>query len=171
MAMTQSPTRMIVAVAEGHEGQCVIGRHFQERDVGVGVGADQLCLKLNARAEFDQDLVGAFDHVVVGDDETIFGNDEARAQRLAATWGVFGTLLASRKSLKKSSSGLPGGTSGAGPCRLATTADVVMLTTASPTWSTRSAKDGGAACARACVADTIIAIATRRAINAAIIAR
>jgi hypothetical protein len=55
-----------------------------------------------------------------------------------------------------------------GPWRLATTADVVMLTTASPTWSTRSAKDGGAACARACVVVTTIAIATRSAIMAAI---
>jgi hypothetical protein len=56
MAMTQSPTRMMLAVAEGHEGQCVIGRHLQKRDVGVGVGADQLGLKLDAGAEFDQDL-------------------------------------------------------------------------------------------------------------------
>jgi hypothetical protein len=46
-----------------------------------------------------------------------------------------------------------------------------MLTTASPTWSTRSAKDGGAACARACVVVTTIAIATRSAIIAPIIAR
>jgi hypothetical protein len=47
MAITQSPTRML-AVAEGHEGQRVIGRHFQQRDVGIGVGADQFGLELDA---------------------------------------------------------------------------------------------------------------------------
>jgi hypothetical protein len=109
--------------------------------------------------------------VVVGDDETILGNDEARAQRLAAARGIFGTLLTVEEVVEEILKRAAGGTFGAGPCRLATTADVVMLTTASPTWSTRSAKDGGAACARACVVETIIAIATRRAIMAAISAR
>jgi hypothetical protein len=102
---------------KGTKGSGVVGLDLQKRDIGVGIGADQLGLKFDAREELDQDLVGPFDHVVVGDDEAVLGNHEARAQRLAA------------------------------------------------------ARCGGAACARTCVVETIMAMATSRAIIAAISAR
>jgi hypothetical protein len=47
-------------------------------------------LKRETAAELDQDLVGALDHMVVGDDIAVLGDHEARAQRLAAAGAAFG---------------------------------------------------------------------------------
>ena len=58
------------------------------------------------------------------------------------------------------------------PWRPATMAEVVMFTTESPTWSTRSAKvAGGADCARACWAVVMVARITIAEIKSASAAR
>ena len=83
IAITQSPTRMLLRGAERHLRQRLLRRHLQQRQVGLGVLADHLVdLELGAVVEVDDDLVGALDHVVVGDDDAFLAvDDEAGAQR------------------------------------------------------------------------------------------
>src|SRR5262249_34573659 len=51
-------------------------------DVGLRVATDDLCLELLAAEQLHHDLVGVLDHVVVGQDEPLRVDDEARAQAL-----------------------------------------------------------------------------------------
>ena len=58
--------------------------HAQQREVGLGVLADQVGLELGAVVEDDADLVGVGDDVIVGDDEAGRIDDEAGAERIDA---------------------------------------------------------------------------------------
>src|SRR5688572_15004699 len=65
-------------------------------DVGAAVGADHLGLELALVGEAHVDLVGAVDHVRVGEDVAVGADDEARAERarlgLLARVGLAGLL-------------------------------------------------------------------------------
>src|SRR5690606_28491386 len=56
------------------------GRTFDLDDgqVRAFVAADQLGLEFAAVAELDRDFLGVLDHVVVGDDEAVARDEEAR---------------------------------------------------------------------------------------------
>jgi hypothetical protein len=69
-----------VAELEGREG--LLRGDPDDRDVGAGVAAHHLALVLMAVRELDDDGVGAVDHVVVGDDDAVFVDEEARAEAL-----------------------------------------------------------------------------------------
>ena len=71
----------VVAVAERHRRQR-LGVDLEDRDVGVGIGADDLGLELPPVEQPDRDLLGALDHVVVGQDVAVGRDDEARAAAL-----------------------------------------------------------------------------------------
>ena len=85
MAMTHSPSRSLLGIAELHRFERLVGMHAQEREVGLGVLADQIGLELGAVIENDADLVGVGDHVIVGDDQPGRIDDEAGAERIDAT--------------------------------------------------------------------------------------
>ena len=53
---------------------------LDQRQVGLGVAADDLGVELPFVGQPDLDLVGVLDHVVVGDDEPVRVDDEARPQ-------------------------------------------------------------------------------------------
>ena len=99
MASTQSPTRasslLPSATAAGS------GIDLEHRDVGVGIAADDLGLELAPVEQPDRDLLGAFDHVVVGEDVAVGRDDEAGAAALLDLG-----LLAERGEKKRS---MPGG--------------------------------------------------------------
>ncbi len=70
-------------VPETH-GRQPLHRDAQHRDVGVGVGPDQLGGKLAAVLKPDLDLVGAVDHVVVGEHQPLLRiDDHPRSEALA----------------------------------------------------------------------------------------
>ena len=71
IAITQSPTSARVAVAELDEGQIAAGVDLEHREVGLVVGADELRRQPRAVGQEHQDLVGALDDVVVGDDQPV----------------------------------------------------------------------------------------------------
>ena len=69
-------------IAEGDGLERLLRLHFQQREVGLGIVAENLGdLQLGAVGEVDDDLVGALDDVIVGDDEARRVDDEARAER------------------------------------------------------------------------------------------
>ncbi len=58
--------------------------HAQQREIALGILADQLGLELGAVVEDDVDLVGVGDDVIVGHDEAGRIDDEAGAERVDA---------------------------------------------------------------------------------------
>ena len=58
--------------------------HAQQREVRLGVLADQVGLELGAVVEDHADLVGVGDDVIVGDDEPGWIDDEAGTERIDA---------------------------------------------------------------------------------------
>ena len=102
--------------AELHVGERLLRRDLQQREIGLRIPADDLLdLQLRAVVEVDVDFLGAFDDVIVGDDQAFLAVDhEARAERrdLAVACGAPPRLL--KKSSKKSSNGAPFGTFGSG---------------------------------------------------------
>ena len=120
IAITQSPTFMLVRRAERDSRQRLLRRHLEQREIGLGVLAEHLVdLELRAVVEVDDDLVGAVDDVIVGDDQAFLAVDhEAGAERrhlaVAAPVAAAARL---KKSSKNSSNGEPFGTCGSGtPC-------------------------------------------------------
>ena len=91
IATTGSPTSISEESPRVERVQLVGGRvDLEQGDVGRRVGADDLrpCRIVVGVAELDRDLVGAFDHVVVGQ-HVAFGVDhEAGAGRGAAAFAV-----------------------------------------------------------------------------------
>ena len=82
IAITQSPTRMAAEEPNFTDFSGFRRGDLQQRDVGLGVLADELGLELGAVVQVDLDLVGAVDHVVVGDDDAFLAvDDEAGAER------------------------------------------------------------------------------------------
>ena len=71
-----------ITVAKGDKGQRFGAFDLQQRDVGLGVGADQFRIQTLTRKELDRDLIGAFDHMVVGDDIAVGRDHKPRTQRL-----------------------------------------------------------------------------------------
>ena len=86
IAITQSPTRTLSESPNLMAGSGFLfgGSTLSTRHVDAAVGADQLGLELGVVAQDDGDVLGALDHVVVGDDVAFAVDDEARAQRGAA---------------------------------------------------------------------------------------
>ena len=102
---------------DGREGSPSL-LDLEQRQVGLGIAADQLRRVVALVAERDRDLVGVGDDVVVGHHEAARVDDEARAEREGAALLLLLALFLSRskKSLKNSSNGEPGGNCG---CRAA----------------------------------------------------
>ena len=73
-----------VGVAERDHVQIAAGLGLEQRQVRLGVAADDLRLQLLAVAEDDHDLVCALDDVVVRDDVAVIRDHEARARGLRA---------------------------------------------------------------------------------------
>eukprot|EP01022_Parablepharisma_sp_SALTPOND_P017632 TRINITY_DN2854_c0_g1_i1.p1 TRINITY_DN2854_c0_g1~~TRINITY_DN2854_c0_g1_i1.p1 ORF type:complete len:786 (-),score=227.08 TRINITY_DN2854_c0_g1_i1:181-2538(-) len=87
----------LVAVAQGQEGQLVLGVYFNKGQVGLGVAAYNLGRKLIAALEAHQDLVGLGHHVVVGDHIALGVHDDAGAQ--SALFEFAGMSVAARPAL------------------------------------------------------------------------
>jgi hypothetical protein len=74
------PDLQLLRIAEMDVRELLAGLDLDERDVGPGVGPHHLRLELPLVQERHRDLVGFFHHVVVGEDETVLGDDETGAQ-------------------------------------------------------------------------------------------
>ena len=72
----------LTRVTEIDRRQRLVGFHLKQRDIAAFVTADNLGLQHGVVLQRDGDLVGAFDHVVVGDDIACRIDDKARAQAL-----------------------------------------------------------------------------------------
>ena len=84
----------VVAVAERHRRQLLVGLDPQQGQIGLGVAADQFGLQVGVVLKDDVDLVGVLDDVVVGHHQPAGIDDEARSQRRgAAGRGVLLTSL------------------------------------------------------------------------------
>ena len=66
---------LTIAVAKRRGGEAG-GVDLQYRNIGIGVGADDLGGELTAVEQADGNLVGALDHMVVGEDVAVLGHDE-----------------------------------------------------------------------------------------------
>ncbi len=66
--------------AERDHGQPLARLHAEDGDVRVGVGADELRVELPAVGERHVDAAGAEDHVLVGEDGAVRGDDDAGAE-------------------------------------------------------------------------------------------
>ncbi len=84
MAMTHSPSRSLLESPNFTDLSGLSACTRKQREVGLGVLADQIGLELGAVVEDDADLVGVGDHVIVGDDEPGRIDDEAGAERIDA---------------------------------------------------------------------------------------
>ena len=69
----------IVRIAEFDDGQ-VFGIDFNQGQVGRGVGTDYPAVEGTVVVQGDVELVGPFDHVVVGHDISVGGDDYTRTQ-------------------------------------------------------------------------------------------
>ena len=69
----------LLHVAE-HDHRQAPGLDPDHGEVGFGIGADDIGRRLAAIGQADLDLVGALDHVVVGQDVAVGADDHARAQ-------------------------------------------------------------------------------------------
>jgi hypothetical protein len=66
------------------EGDClkIVGRDAEQREVGLGVGPDDLCIELTSVPQDHRDPVPAPDHVLVGDHVPLLRvHDHARSRR------------------------------------------------------------------------------------------
>ena len=70
----------LVGITERQRRQRPIGFDFQNRDIGILIPADHLRIEFSFIVQFDFDLVGILDHVVVGHHESVFIDDEAGAK-------------------------------------------------------------------------------------------
>ena len=81
----------VCGAAELQEGQLLVHVNLQESEVGFLIGADELRLDgltlVHALVEGDTDGVGVGNHVVVGDDVAVSGNQETGAQGLLLALG------------------------------------------------------------------------------------
>ena len=76
-----SPTRAFAESAKRKRRQ-IGGVDLQNGDVGLGIGADDLGLELALVAERDGDLVGAVDHVIIGEQVAVGTHDHAASQAM-----------------------------------------------------------------------------------------
>ena len=83
MASTTSPTCSFEESPSGRVGQ-TCGVDFDHGDIRLRIGADQLGLKLAIVAEVNLDIRGAVDHVVIGEDRSVGGDDHAGTEALLA---------------------------------------------------------------------------------------
>ena len=83
MASTRSPTSMPLGIREGQRRKLLaLGIDAQHRQVGPLVIGDDRGVELAPVAEHDGDLLGAVDHMLVGDDQAIGADDDAGAERV-----------------------------------------------------------------------------------------
>jgi hypothetical protein len=68
---------------ELHEREVVAALHLQEREIGLGIGADHLRIERAAVVHDDLHLGAVVDHVVVGHHIAVGGDEEARTLALA----------------------------------------------------------------------------------------
>ena len=71
----------VARVVERHVREAPAAAHAQHGDVGGFVGADEVGLEVAAVAGADGDFFGAFDDVMVGDDDAVLIDEEAGAER------------------------------------------------------------------------------------------
>jgi hypothetical protein len=79
----------LLGFSERHLGQRLDRLDLEHRQISLGIGADQFGLEFRAVGEVDLDVVGAFDDMIVGDDDAFLGiDDKARTERrnLAVAW-------------------------------------------------------------------------------------
>ena len=67
---------------------------LQHGQVGARIGADELGVKLLAAVHYDGEFGAALDHVIVGDEIAVLGNEEARALGDRARTVIAATLAA-----------------------------------------------------------------------------
>ena len=79
MASTTSPDAHLVRPAEGDGGK-VLQVDFQHCQVALGIGADERRLCFGGRRSARLDLVGAVDHVVIGENVALRAHDHARPE-------------------------------------------------------------------------------------------
>ena len=105
----------LVAVGPGRRRERLRALDLEQRQIGLGVGADQLGRILALVAEDDGDLVGVGDDVVVGDDEAgrVDRRSPSPSEKLRRGCCSCCCWSRSKNSLKNSSNGEPGGNCGA----------------------------------------------------------
>ena len=73
----------IVGIAHRERRQVLLVRiDLEHGEIGALVGEQQLGFEFAPVGEHDADIAAAQDHVIVGDDETLAVDDDARAQRI-----------------------------------------------------------------------------------------
>src|SRR5437588_10996801 len=90
----------VVGISERSHRQVMAHIDLEQRDIGLVIAADHLGGVVVTILQRDRYLVRIFDHVVVGQDIALFGNDEAGAERFPALTAkrrrrifTFGTAL------------------------------------------------------------------------------
>ncbi len=68
-----------------HRQHRTFGIDLEQREIEAGIGKQDLGLELAAITQRHQYLIGAFDDMIVGDDQAIGANDHAGTQRLLHT--------------------------------------------------------------------------------------
>jgi len=81
-AITDWPTRILLASPNSTYGSGLSAFTCRTREIGLGVGAQQLGRELAAVRQGDGDLLGIARHVIVRDDDAGWIDDEARADGL-----------------------------------------------------------------------------------------
>ncbi len=71
----------IIGFAKLERWQRYIAMHFQQSQVGVGIGADQFRRQFAAVGQFNRDLPGAINNVIISDHISIAMNNEPAAER------------------------------------------------------------------------------------------
>ena len=146
IATTQSPTREVVGVAELAPSAARLRIDLQHREVGLRVASHDLGVELAAVVQRDGDLLGVLHHVVVGEDDAVLADDEARPRavlREAAARRGGGAEAA--EAAPSSSPNGSGGNPNAMPSSAAFTTDITLMwTTAGEASAASGANDGGA---------------------------
>ena len=84
----------LVGIAELHRLERLVGMHAKQREIALGILADEVRLELGAVIENDADLVGVGDDVIVGHDQAGRIDDEAGAERVDAARRLIGIIAA-----------------------------------------------------------------------------
>ena len=117
IAITHSPSRSLSLSPNFTALSGLVGLTLQQREIGLGVAADDLGLQRGAVVEDDGDLVGVGDDVIVGHDEpggSMMKPEPSELTRRCGGASPVGAVAARflKNSSKKSSNGEPGGSCG-----------------------------------------------------------
>src|SRR6185436_6032305 len=78
----------VVGIAHGRDRQGVVRREANDRQIRLGIGAEDLTAVFALVGEADRDLVGALDDVEIGEDEAALVDDDPGAQAGAPELGA-----------------------------------------------------------------------------------